>query len=252
MHPEKTRTKPNPRCDNCSFSIYATGPGRTVLICRQKKGSEGRWKTRPLLQNCQNFHPSRAAYPKSQAPRLIPLTRGKFAVVDPEDYPNLSQFTWFAEGGPKTYYAVRKQNGKSIKMHRQITNAPDHLVVDHIDHNGLNNQRSNLRLATFTQNCQNQRRSSHKTSKYKGVHWHRAKKKMGRTNNRKQKNTPPRILQKRNTSSKSIRQSRKKTTRPICSAEFPRFSTRTPPNARKSPILHLIDSITIATILLME
>lgn len=165
------------RCDNCTFSTYATGPGRPILICRQKKGFEGKWKSVPLLHKCTNFHPSRAANPDSSAPRLIPLTRGQFAIVDAKDYPALAKFKWFAEGGQRTYYAVRKENGKSIKMHRQIMNAPPHLVVDHIDHNGRNNRNKNLRLATFTQNCQNQRRSSNKTSKYKGVHWHKAQKK---------------------------------------------------------------------------
>jgi len=165
------------RCDNCCFSTFATGPGRAVLICRQKKGSEGTWKVRSLLDKCPNFHPSRAAKAQNRTPRLIPLTRGQFAIVDAKDYPLLSQYTWFTEGTPKNYYAVRKENGKSIKMHRQITNAPDHLVVDHIDHNGLNNRNSNLRNATFTQNCQNQRRLSHKTSKYKGVHWNKRQKK---------------------------------------------------------------------------
>jgi len=179
------------RRDNCCFSTFATGTGRAVLICRQKKGSEGTWKVRSLLDKCPNFHPSRLAFrspdcigtkdgaakAQNRTPRLIPLTRGQFAIVEAKDYPVLSQHTWFAEGTDKNYYAVRKENGKSIKMHRQITNAPDHLVVDHIDHNGLNNRRSNLRLATFTQNCQNQRRLSHKTSKYKGVHWHKKNKK---------------------------------------------------------------------------
>ncbi len=166
-----------PRCDNCCFSTFATGTGRAVLICRQKKGSEGRWNIRSLLDQCPNFHPSRAAGTQNDTPRIIPLTRGQFAIVDAEDYPVLSQYTWFAEGTDKNYYAVRKENGKSIKMHRQITNAPDHLVVDHIDHNGLNNRNTNLRPCTFTQNCQNQRRLSHKTSKYKGVHWHKGQKK---------------------------------------------------------------------------
>jgi hypothetical protein len=165
------------RCDNCCFSTFATGTGRAVLICRQKKDSEGTWKVRSLLDKCPSFHPSRAAKAQNHTPRLIPLTRGQFAVVDAKDYPVLSQYTWFVEGTDKNYYAVRKENGKSIKMHRQITNAPDHLVVDHIDHNGLNNRNSNLRHATFTQNCQNQRRLSHKTSKYKGVHWNKRQKK---------------------------------------------------------------------------
>ena len=70
-------------------------------------------------------------------------------VVDAEDYPLLNRFTWFAEGTEKNYYAGRKENGKSIKMHRYITGAPDHLVVDH---NGLNNRKKNLRLYTFGEN----------------------------------------------------------------------------------------------------
>ena len=177
MTHEKIRRIARPRCDNCCFSTFATGTGRAVLICRQKKGSEGTWLVRSLLDKCPNFHPSRAAKAQNRTPRLIPLTRGLFTSVDAKDYPSLSQYTWFAEGTDKNYYAVRKENGKSIKMHRQIMNAPDHLVVDHIDHNGLNNRRSNLRLATFTQNCQNQRRLSHKTSKYKGVHWNKGCKK---------------------------------------------------------------------------
>ena len=165
------------RCDNCTFSTYATGPGRATLICRQQKGCEGRWKAHRLLHKCENFHPSRAADPENSAPRLIPLTKGKFAIVDAEDYPELSKYTWFAEGTGKTYYAVRKQNGKSIKMHRWLLKAPPELVVDHIDHNGLNNRMQNLRLATFTQNCQNQKRTAKKTSRYKGVHWHKRQQK---------------------------------------------------------------------------
>ena len=113
------------RCDNCCFSTFATSTGRAVLICRQKKGSEGTWKVRSLFEKCPNFHPSRAANAQNRTPRLIPLTKGKFAIVDAEDYPVLSQYTWFVEGTPKNYYAVRKENGKSIKMHRQITNAPE-------------------------------------------------------------------------------------------------------------------------------
>ncbi|MEA3225847.1 MAG: AP2 domain-containing protein, partial [Planctomycetota bacterium] len=89
----------------------------------------------------------------------------------------LSRHTWFAEGTAQNCYAVRKQNGKSIKMHREITSAPAHLVVDHIDHDGLNNRRSNLRVCTFAENCRNLRIIRHKTSKYKGVHWHKRCKK---------------------------------------------------------------------------
>jgi hypothetical protein len=166
-----------PRCDNCCFSTYAASSGRASLICRQKKGSEGRWSIRSLLDRCENFYPSRAADINNKKPRLIPLTRGKFAIVDADDYQFLSKYTWFAEGTSKHCYAVRKKNGRSIKMHRQIMNAPDHLVVDHIDHNGLNNRKENLRICTFAENCRNIRSTASKTSKYKGVHWNKRMKK---------------------------------------------------------------------------
>jgi hypothetical protein len=178
LHPKRySLTTIDYRLFYCCFSTFAAGSDRPALICREKKGSVGVWNIRPLLHQCPNFYPSRNADRESRTPRLIPLTRGQFAVVDAEDYPHLSRFTWFAEGTNKNYYAVRKQNGKSIKMHRQITNAPDHLVVDHIDDNGLNNQKKNLRLCFFAQNCQNPRRLSHRTSRYKGVHWHKRCKK---------------------------------------------------------------------------
>jgi hypothetical protein len=177
MAHEKMHRMAEPRCDNCCFSTFATGTGRAALICRQKKGSEGNWTIHLPRDKCANFYPSRAASVSGDTPRLIPLTRGQFAIVDAEDYPRLSQYTWFAEGTPKNYYAVRKKNGKSIKMHREILNAPDHLVVDHIDHNGLNNRKKNIRACTFAQNCCNLRNIRPKTSKYKGVCWNKRLKK---------------------------------------------------------------------------
>ncbi|MGD2093821.1 MAG: HNH endonuclease [Phycisphaerales bacterium] len=173
-----------PSCDNCCFSTFATGTSRAVLICRQKKGAEGRWKVRALDQKCENFYPSRFGMQgttvkneRNNAPRRIPLTRGQFAIVDAEDYPALSQYKWYANGNDGNYYAVREENGKNITMHRVITGAPDHLLVDHIDHNGLNNRRSNLRLATKAQNNRNTRVIPNKSSRYKGVYWNKANKK---------------------------------------------------------------------------
>lgn len=101
----------------------------------------------------------------------IKLSQGKVALVDDEDYEYLNQWEWHAAKNGNTYYAGRyfKINGKQtlIKMHRLIANTPDGLIVDHIDHNGLNNQKSNLRNCTPQENCFNS--IAWGISKYKGV-----------------------------------------------------------------------------------
>jgi len=165
------------RCDNCVFSTYMICLSRAALMCRQKTNFVGRWRQVHLDSRCANFYPTTNYRLSLQEPRLIPLTRQKFAIVDAKDYYYLSQFQWYALHGKRTFYACRRKNGKTIKMHRLITNAPSHLVVDHIDHNGLNNRRSNLRLCTAAQNTRNAAPSTGATSKYKGVHWYRDAKK---------------------------------------------------------------------------
>lgn len=105
----------------------------------------------------------------------IPLTKGKTALVDDEDYELLSKRKWQAHKGNRSnnWYARRitSKNGRilTIIMHRLIMNAPDEMVVDHIDHNGLNNQKANLRLCTKAQNFCNRTKNYNNTSGYKGV-----------------------------------------------------------------------------------
>ena len=110
--------------------------------------------------------------------RRIPLTRGKYAIVDPDDYERLSKYKWYALKAPNTFYAqrkVRRRNGTSglVIMHRDIINAPDEFLVDHINRNGLDNRKANLRLATRSQNRTNSKKQKGRfSSRYKGVSWH--------------------------------------------------------------------------------
>lgn len=98
----------------------------------------------------------------------ISLSQGKFAIVDEDDFENLMQWKWHYTN---TGYARRNDktnNRKAIKMHRYIMDAPEGMDVDHINGNGLDNRKSNLRIVTH-QNNQFNMRSNRGSSKYKGV-----------------------------------------------------------------------------------
>ena len=107
--------------------------------------------------------------------RRIPLTQGKFAIVDPEDYGRLAKFKWHVCKSGHTFYARRKvapkKNRKTIIcMHREIIKAPAGFVVDHINHNGLDNRKANLRPATWAQNIRHSKKTRNKfRSNYKGL-----------------------------------------------------------------------------------
>ena len=93
--------------------------------------------------------------------RRIPLTRGKFAIVDPEDYDRLSSIRWYANKSPHTWYAVhsltngKKEKRKNLYMHHLVIKIPPSMRCDHINHNGLDNRKANLRPVTHTQNVWN-------------------------------------------------------------------------------------------------
>jgi hypothetical protein len=107
-------------------------------------------------------------------PREIPLTRGYVALVDDADLALLSDRGWRVTYGSdrnKLYAISNPRIGvPQVRMHRLILDAEAGLHVDHIDGNGLNNQRSNIRLATQSQNLGN-RRSAGGETPYKGVHF---------------------------------------------------------------------------------
>lgn len=105
--------------------------------------------------------------------KKIPLSQGKVALVDDEDYDYLMQWNWCVKKHRGTYYARRSNwivgqgQGKATYMHRIIMNTPDNMITDHIDHNGLNNQKTNLRVCTTRDNLRN--RTPKGRSGYLGV-----------------------------------------------------------------------------------
>jgi HNH endonuclease len=123
------------------------------------------------------------------------VTKSKFAImVDDEDFEELNKYTWHIKNIGKsrnTNYAARKTwtptpgecyykyvKGKRVKfsgiignilMHRQIMNFPEGLEIDHIDGNGLNNQKSNLRIVTHQQNMCNVRMKRTSKTGHQGI-----------------------------------------------------------------------------------
>lgn len=109
----------------------------------------------------------------NQAIREVAMSGGLVAVVDAADYELVSPLRWRAQRSGATTYAVAssRHDGKAtgvVLMHRLITGCPDGLVVDHIDFNGLNNQRENLRVCTRAQNTTRRRTRCGETG-YRGV-----------------------------------------------------------------------------------
>lgn len=97
----------------------------------------------------------------------IPLTQGKVAIVDDEDFEWLSQWRWYFKGG----YACRSDKRLTIRMHRLILATQEGDFCDHVDGDRLNNQKSNLRLCTFAENMFNKGAYRTNTSGFKGVVW---------------------------------------------------------------------------------
>lgn len=114
--------------------------------------------------------------------QYIPLTKGKYAIVDDDDYRYLMQWKWHTVKKNHTCYACRgvatgKRNWKQkhIWMHRVILNTPLGMETDHRNHIGLDNRKQNIRVCTVGQNQHNRKKHIKSTSKYKGVCRQRSK-----------------------------------------------------------------------------
>jgi len=95
-------------------------------------------------------------------------------------YNRLRKYEWLTKKGKNSFYARRRVAGGKgkketlIYMHQEIIEVPEGMVVDHINHDGMDNRGANLRPATYSQNLYHRKkRSGAMYSKYKGVHWHK-------------------------------------------------------------------------------
>lgn len=102
------------------------------------------------------------------------LTQGQYALIDVDEYHIVENYRWYAVKGGNTFYArtyLKKVKGiqKKIFMHRIIMDAKLNQIIDHRNHIGTDNRRSNIRFVTRQQNNQNRKPNTNSTNQFKGV-----------------------------------------------------------------------------------
>lgn len=164
-------------CRNCVYAVPLQDGARELLVCTGCPLCPGKMRVTGESSCCRSFEKRRVQTGRTVPPeppdasiRYIPLTKGKYAIVDAADYERVARHKWCASGSGRRMYAYCHINGKTVALHRFLTNAPKGMVVDHIDGNGLNDRQSNLRVCTQRQNLWNSRPKG-RHSRYKGVCW---------------------------------------------------------------------------------
>ena len=186
---ELMKAKPRWSCRDCVFCVSSQGLlMRTFLsgfpiagMCANHPDTPGQLRPVPGTP-CRNFRgkprPDGVVppIPPNGKVAYIPLTRGLHALVDAEDYEWLNQYQWYAAISNRgIFYARRNSPDGVVSMHRLIMQAPEGMVVDHINGNGLDNRRCNLRICTQYENALNSRPRADAKSRFKGVYPHHNK-----------------------------------------------------------------------------
>jgi len=158
-----------------------------LRLCFNGVDTPGRMQEVRVDSVCGNFRvrhrPAgqrvRPPKPPNEEIRYIPLTHGLYATVDTQDYERLSKHKWYAHSlkGSDIIYAARasyyREDGRlrrrTVMMHREIMKPPEGMVIDHLNSNGLNNRRANLRTCTQAQNAQAARPRTGTKSRFIGV-----------------------------------------------------------------------------------
>jgi hypothetical protein len=164
----------NRSCTTCVYAWWEAGQWLASLwscfptrpACANHPDSPGRMRTVPFGTLCRNYRA------KPEAPDLtdgtvkrIPLGDGQYAYVDAADYEWLSKYNWRLQNG----YAARRDKTRTTYMHNEIMKPPQGMMVDHANHNKLDNTRANLRNCTRQENTQNNRKHMGSSSRFKGV-----------------------------------------------------------------------------------
>lgn len=163
-------------CYNCVYAYWDLAEAMQALSrgfpsrpgCANHPESLGRMTPVTLGQVCRNYR-EKPATPEGDVKR-IPLGDGFYAYVSAEDYGWLSKHHWRLHNG----YAARWKKDKRVYMHREIMNPAAGRLVDHKNHNKLDNSRPNLRDCSPEENQRNQRKQHGTVSMYKGVSFWKA------------------------------------------------------------------------------
>ncbi len=181
---ELREARPKRSCHDCIFCVSNLLLwARTLLSgfpvtgqCANHPDTPGQMRPIPGAP-CRNFQakPRPAGVTPPVPPNgkvaYIPLTRGLHVLVDAADYEWLSRYKWHATHPTcaGTIYACRRDGPRTVLMHRQIMNPPQGMVVDHINGNGLDNRRCNLRICPHRQNIWHSRKRCDGQSRFIGV-----------------------------------------------------------------------------------
>ncbi len=168
------------RCQMCAYACEPS-PGRQsmdkhlmlprFLLCANHPDSPGQLRDVLPTEMCRNFarrlilpprskkaksKPDRMTYPSDSRVRWIPLGDGRFALVDAADYERIGKHKWCVSNKQGVGYVMRRTKaGRTAYMHREVVGAPKGKVVDHVNHNTMNNRRCNVRTCTDRQNQAN-------------------------------------------------------------------------------------------------
>ena len=109
--------------------------------------------------------------------------KGKVVLIDDEDWNKVKGYRWTIDKQKNLYYVTAtlyiNGNKETVRMHRVITgcNKGDGLIVDHINHNTLDNRKTNLRVCDIAENTRNQQKHKNSLNPYKGIKYSKRDKK---------------------------------------------------------------------------